>query len=55
VGICGNQLASFATIEISGLVLDTTLLVLPIPVVIGLKTSRIKKLKAIVILDIGAM
>jgi hypothetical protein len=54
-GLCGNQLASFVIIEVSGLVHDTVLLVSPIPCVLGMDLRLVQKLKVLVALDIGAM
>jgi hypothetical protein len=54
-GLCGNQIASFAAIEISGLVLDTIIMVSPIPIMVRLRMELKRKIKAIITLDAGAM
>ncbi|KAF2029082.1 integral membrane protein [Setomelanomma holmii] len=54
-GVCGSQLASFAAIEISGLILDLVMLISPVPAVLRMRMNRLKQIKAIIMLDIGAI
>jgi hypothetical protein len=54
-GFCGNQMASFATIEISGLVLDAIILTSPISTVLALHIKLRQKVQVIIALDAGAM
>jgi hypothetical protein len=55
-GLCGNQMASFAAIEITGLVLDTVIIVSPIPAIMSLRgMGWMRQVESIVALDAGAM
>jgi hypothetical protein len=54
-GACGNQIASFVTIEVLGLALDVAILVLPIKVVFGLKMAPKRKLGLVMIFSSGVM
>jgi hypothetical protein len=48
-------MASFAVIEISGLVIDAAILVSPIPTILGLHMKLRRKFEVIIALDAGAM
>jgi hypothetical protein len=54
-GACGNQIASFVTIEVLGLALDVAILVLPIKVLFGLNMALKRKLGLVMIFSSGVM
>jgi hypothetical protein len=54
-GLCGNQIASFAAIEISGMVLDVVILALPVLALRPIQPSLPKKLWLLLLIDAGVM
>ena len=54
-GLCGNQTASFVTIEIIGLVLDLAILLSPLPTLLHSAMDCASKVRLIILLDAGAM
>jgi hypothetical protein len=54
-GLCGNQMASFAAIETSGILIDVAILLTPAILVLKLQTAFKKKIATILVFDAGAM
>lgn len=54
-GKCGNQILAYLVLEVFGLLLDFTILVLPIPVVWGLKMKWKTKIYSTIIFSIGVL
>jgi hypothetical protein len=54
-GACGNQIASFVTIEVLGLALDVAILVLPIRPLFGLNIPLKKKWVPLMTFSSGVM
>jgi hypothetical protein len=54
-GLCGNQMASFAVIEISGMIIDVAILVMPATIVPRMDMTLKRKIRVMIFLDVGAM
>lgn len=54
LGLCGDQVVSFVTLEVIGLLLDLGILLLPVHTIFYLNARQSQKWKAIFILDISA-
>jgi hypothetical protein len=54
-GLCGNQMASFTAIEVTGLALDLAILASPVPGLCSLHMNLAQRLKIILIIDSGAL
>jgi hypothetical protein len=55
IGLCGNQIASFTALEVSGMVLDLAILLAPLPYLIRSRAELAAKLAVIVLLDAGIL
>ena len=51
LGQCGDQVISFITLEITGVVLDFGILILPIQPILNLQMRRSRKWRIITVLD----
>lgn len=54
-GTCANQVVSYLVLEVFGLLLDFTILVLPLPCIWTLRRTLAKKLRFIIVLSIGVL
>jgi hypothetical protein len=54
-GLCGNEIASFVAIEVTGMALDVAMLVSPLPVMYHAIGEKWERLKNVIILDIGVV
>ena len=54
-GICGDQVVSYLTLEVFGLLLDFIILVIPMPYIFRLQTSRSGKVPIWLVFSIGAL
>jgi hypothetical protein len=54
-GACGNQIASFVTIEVLGLALDVAILLLPVKPLIRLRVTMKQKLTLLFVFNSGIM
>jgi hypothetical protein len=54
-GLCGNQIASFVALEVLGMVLDLTLMLVPSYFLANLHLNRRKKAGMIALFNTGAL
>ena len=54
-GLCGDQVVSYLTLEIFGLLLDFVIVVIPIPFILRLHMPCSKKVEVCLIFSIGAL
>ena len=54
-GTCGDQIVSYLVLEVFGLFLDFTILVVPLPTIWGLQLVRSRKVLIAAVFSIGAL
>lgn len=55
LGMCGDQVLSFTVMESIGLCLDISIILLPLSFIMGLQMTKWKRIKTILVLDLGGM
>ena len=54
-GTCGNQIVSYLVLEILGLLLDFTILAVPIPIIWALQMTMPQKLPILIVFSVGVL
>ena len=54
-GTCGNQVLSYLVLEVVGLLLDFTILAVPIPIIWSLEMTVPKKLPILIVFSVGVL
>ena len=54
-GTCGNQIVSYLVLEILGLLLDFTILAVPIPIIWALQMMMPQKLPILIVFSVGVL
>ena len=54
-GNCGNEMLAYLFVEVIGLLIDMAIMALPIPAIMRMQMSTLRKLKWIGLLCLGAM
>ena len=54
-GTCGDQIVSYLVLEVAGLVLDFTIIAVPIPVIWRLQLPMPKKIPILILFSVGVL
>ena len=54
-GTCGNQILSYLVLEVVGLLLDFTILAVPIPIIWALQMTVPQKLPILIVFSVGVL